>query len=226
MQKKDVLKSIEYYCTKETNNICPFSHEKCKKVGRADLGVCSLYHNGNHQIICPNLFSKINFVKLVAKRIIGTDNVDFLKEFKAGNNFIDYIVVDKNDPSNYFGLEIQALDTSGNYRWLFGNKVKPFCINWKTTKKTIVSQLISKAQIFKKAKKHLVLLIQDTFLNYLEADKYLFSPNKLIHICSLKYDGNKFVYYSFHSLNVTELNSLLIESEFDLNKAVVEKFTK
>ena len=131
--------------------------------------------------------------------------------------------MDKFDESNYVGVELQSLDTSGNYRWIFGDKVKPFCINWKTTKKTIFSQLIAKVNIFKKQNKRMVLVIQDSFSEYLNITDSTFDRSKDLYILSVHYDGNSMTDVSMYSLSLEEIVSLMLETnDIDLNKIIYE----
>lgn len=146
-------KRFDYFCDTDGNTICPFTKKRCFKLSRAKIGICALEHNGEKQIICPSAFPKNQIFDLIANNVIKSNQYLLFNEVKLGDNFLDFLMVDRNNRNNYCGIEFQALDTTGNYRWLFGNKVKPFCINWKTTKKTIISQLITKAKIFSSEKK-------------------------------------------------------------------------
>lgn len=221
MQRTDVNKQIEFYCEKNANQICPFSLEKCKKIVRSDLGVCSFFHKNSNQIICPNVFSRSSFIELISNKFLHTTNIEIYKEVKIGNNFIDYIIMDKIHPTNIVAIELQALDTSGNYKWVFGAKAKPFCINWKTTKKTILSQLVSKVSIFKKISKKVALVIQNTFFDYLKFKKNKFDETKDFHILTYQYENEGFINPTFYSYEFDELIDALVDNErIDLDDLV------
>lgn len=221
MQKIGANKRIESYCEKNGNTTCPFSHEKCIKLSRCDIGVCSFFHKKSDQIICPRLFEQFPFIQYLAMKILKAETIEVHKEVKVGNNYIDYILVNSSDNSDYLGVELQTLDTSGNYKWVFGEKTKPFCINWKTTKKTILSQLICKVRLFEKNKKKLVLVIQDTFFDYLKLKKTEYDSAKNIHILSCSYHDKHFGNPILHSYSFNDLIDSMIEDEnIDLNAIV------
>ena len=221
MQRQDAIKRIEFYCEKGKDVVCPFSSEKCQKVSRSQLGICSFVHQGKEQIICPNLLLKFDYLSLIASQILNTTSYTVIKEAKINNNFIDFILVDKNNTKNYCGVEVQTLDTSGNYQWVFGEKVKPFCVNWKTTKKTIFSQLLEKVPLFLENNKKLVLTIQDTFFDYCRFPNNEFDLEKDFHVLELAYSNYEFVGFSLHSYDYIDLLSLFRHEEsIDLDRII------
>lgn len=221
MQKNDANKRVEFYCRAKENTLCPFSNEKCIKISRCDIGICSFYHKEADQIICPHLFRQSDFIEFIAKNVLKAETYNVYKEVKAGNNFIDYIIVNSNKSDDYLAVELQSLDTSGNYKWVFGEKTKPFCINWKTTKKTILSQLLCKIRLFENNNKKLVLVIQDTFFAYLKLNKLKYDDSKKFHVLSYSYVDKRFCNpllfsYSFDDL----INCIIEDEEIDLNSIV------
>ena len=217
-------KNVEFYCTREGNTICPFTKTKCIKINRQILGACAFSHLQNETVICPRIFKKINFEEIISKRVLGTDSFLVLKEVKIGNNFIDQIIVDGKDNNNFCGVEIQALDTTGNIESLFGEKYKPFCVNWKTTIKTIQSQLLEKISIFKKNKKSIVLVIQDIFFQRMFSKKYCFDLNKEFHVLVLKYVDKTLSFVDLYSYTLDEyINEILDVNDYPLAKLVQEK---
>lgn len=213
------------FCEKDKMIVCPLTSKKCFKLSKSDIGVCALEHNGLKQIICPSLFPKKKIFDLIADKIIKTNNYSIFSEVKLGDNFLDYLMVDKNVGDNYCGIEFQALDTTGNYRWLFGEKVKPFCINWKTTKKTILSQLITKAKIFLDEKKKIVLVIQSSFLRYLNFQNLKQTINGDIIILAFDYVNTKFSNLELHSICFDDLLTAFTAGSVSL-KDVVNKTIK
>lgn len=226
MQKIDANKRVEFYCQANGNTLCPFSNEKCIKLSRCDMGICSFYHKEADQIICPNLFRQSDFIEFIAKNVLKAETFNVYKEVKVGNNFIDYIIVNSNNGDDYLAVELQSLDTSGNYKWVFGEKTKPFCINWKTTKKTILSQLLCKIRLFENNNKKLVLVIQDTFFDYLKLNKLKYDDSKKLHVLSYSYVDKRFCNPSLFSYSFDDLINCIIEDEkIDLNN-IVSKLCK
>lgn len=224
MLKEDALKKIEYYCEKDKSVICPFSNEKCSKVSRSQIGVCSFVHQNKEQIICPKLFLKSDYFSIIFNKLFNSNSFTVLKEVKLNSNFIDFVLVDKNNNNNYCAVEVQTLDTSGNYKWVFGEKVKPFCINWKTTKKTIISQLLEKVPIFSKNGKKLVLVIQDTFFDYCGFSNNEYDQAKDIHVLKLSYHNHEFVSFQFSSYYYNDLLNLFkTDDDIDLDR-VIKKY--
>lgn len=213
MDYKHLYKELEWHCKRGSNTVCPFSHAKCQKINRAEYGICSVAHNGTMQIICPCLLSRCEFINFIASNILNCGSVSCFKEVKVGSNFLDYLLVDKNDETNYCGVELQALDTTGNYKWVFGDKVKPFCINWKTTKKTIISQIISKERIFNKAGRPLVLVLQDSLFKYIGFKKSQFNKTKSIHVLSVHYEKSKIDLIDINSFEVSDFVNLMCGDE-------------
>ena len=221
MQRIGANKNIEYYCEKSGNTVCPFSGEKCRKISRCEIGICSFRHGGSDQIICPELFKQSSFIDYIAKNVLNAEAFEVYREVKVGNNFIDYVIIDSRNSSSYLAVELQTLDTSGNYRWVFGEKTKPFCINWKATKKTILSQLLCKARLFGKNNKKLVMVIQDTFFKYLQFNETAYDGSKNLHVLSYSYNGKKLVNPILRSYSFDDLIDSLIEDEnIDLNSII------
>ena len=86
---------------------------------------------------------------------------------------------------DFVGIELQTLDTTGTVwpeRQRFLDSVglptdksdvespKRFGMNWKMTAKTILIQLHHKTQTLEFLNKHLVLVVQDIFLDYLKRE--------------------------------------------------------
>lgn len=221
MRNKPCDKQIEYSCVSGVNDICPFNSKRCKKLPRSNIGICSFLHGGSQQIICPCVFEKSDYRVIIEKKILGCRSSSVYPEVKIGDNFFDYLVVDDDNEKQYCAVEIQSLDTTGNYKWVLGEKVKPFCINWNTTKKTIISQLITKLTIFQSVGKAVVLVIQDSFWKYLSKQTYAFDKSKELHILSYHYYDGRFDGYELMSLTFDELCSLLFsEKEYDVDKIV------
>ncbi len=180
---------------------CPFLERQCIKVRKSQpkisIGTCSvLYGEENRAIlICPFRF--------LERRQIFTDCIHLLSLHEPGNELhivpeisipggsVDYFLVSvKSDKvRDFVGIELQTLDTTGTVwpeRQRFVNSLglstlkkdvtskKSFGMNWKMTAKTILVQLHHKIRTFEHINKHLVLVIQDHLLSYLQ-EQFQFS---------------------------------------------------
>lgn len=224
MQIRDASELFETKCT--SSGSCPFSHGKCLKVKRQINPVCSYYFKGNSQIICPNRFLAYDFLGYISNFFFPGELTQILKEVKLGNNYVDFVIVSKDD---YVAVELQSLDTCGSYLHFDDPKNhKPFCINWKTTAKTIISQLISKVGMFKEHGRKVVLVIQDSFMDYLK-NQGIFKTNELnkkddLLILSLSIKPDSYGVSSFSSLSYGELvQSVFREKPIDIDSLVFER---
>ena len=176
---------------------CPYISRKCIKVRKSQpdvsIGTCSVYYgrSRDHILICPN--------RLLARRQIFTDCLHLLTLHEPGNELhlipevsipggsVDYFLVSvkRGRVEDFVGIELQTLDTTGTVwpeRQRFLDNVglatdindvessKRFGMNWKMTAKTILIQLHHKTQTLEFLNKHLVLVIQDIFLDYLKRE--------------------------------------------------------
>lgn len=173
---------------------CPYLNRTCIKVRKSSpaisIGTCSvLYGRGNDPvIICP--------YRLLERRQVFIDCLHLLTLHEPGNELhvvseislpggsVDYFLVSVRNAKvkDFVGIELQTLDTTGTVwperqRFLQeqgfevdaadADSKKVFGMNWKMTAKTILVQLHHKIQTFENINKHLVLVIQDTFLRYM-----------------------------------------------------------
>lgn len=176
---------------------CPYISRKCIKVRKSQpdlsIGTCSVYYGRSRDqiLICPN--------RLLARRQIFTDCLHLLTLHEPGNELhlipevsipggsVDYFLVSakRNRVQDFVGIELQTLDTTGTVwperqRFLQSvglptdksdvESLKRFGMNWKMTAKTILIQLHHKTQTLEFLNKHLVLVVQDIFLDYLKRE--------------------------------------------------------
>jgi hypothetical protein len=176
---------------------CPFLDRKCLKTRKSQpnisIGTCSVACGTALQpvIICP--------FRLLERSQVFTDCIHLLRLHEPGNELrvvselsvpggsIDYCVVSvrAGKPVDFVGLEFQTLDTTGTVwperqRFLkrHGVKVKAadakspksFGMNWKMTAKTVLVQLHHKISTFEHVNKHLVLVLQDCLLDYMQRE--------------------------------------------------------
>ena len=174
MQKKDANNILNIGAIKNTQELCPFTNVKCIKISKTDLGICSYCFKNVDQVICPKFFNKTNFIEKAANIVFSHSNFKVLKEVKYKTNYFDFIVVDANEDSNFFVIELQTLDTCGSYKHFYNKTSKPLSINWKTTEKNLISQIIEKSTILNEYNSKLVVVVQNSlyeYMNLLESDK-------------------------------------------------------
>jgi hypothetical protein len=174
---------------------CPFLGRKCLKNRKSEpaitIGTCTMAYGktSSPTMICP--------FRLLERSQIFTDCIHLLTLHEPGNELrivgelaipggsIDYCLVSVRDgkPRDFIGIELQTMDTTGTVwperqRFLqdHGVRVKrkdassdsAFGMNWKMTAKTILVQLNHKIVTFEHLSKHLVLVLQDHLLAYMQ----------------------------------------------------------
>jgi hypothetical protein len=184
---------------------CPYLNRKCVKTRKSSpditIGTCSMLYGKERKdvIICPHRF--------LEKRQIFTDCLHLLSLHEPGNQLhivseigipggsVDYFLVSARNGKvkDFAGIELQALDTTGTIwperqRFLRSKGIevsdeslkskKTYGMNWKMTAKTILVQMHHKVQTFQEINRHLVLVIQDHFMNYITQE---FSFSHLNH---------------------------------------------
>lgn len=178
-----------------TNQHCSFLNKKCIKTRKSQpeisIGTCTVKYGINDVIICPH--------RLLEKRKIFIDCIHLLTLHEPGNELhvisevsipggsIDYFLVSAKDNKvkDFVGIELQTLDTTGTVwperqRFLKSinikvtnsdsDSAKPYGMNWKMTAKTILVQLHHKIETFEHLSKHLVLVVQDCLLDYMQKE--------------------------------------------------------
>lgn len=176
---------------------CPFLARKClknrKSAPELTIGSCTVAAGKERMrvMICP--------FRLLQRRQIFTDCLHLLALHEPGNELhlvseldvpggsIDYCLVSVRDgkPTDFVGIELQTLDTTGTVwpeRQRFAHQhgisvkhsdrtsKKTFGLNWKMTAKTILVQLHHKIQTFEHVSKHLVLVAQDHLFAYMKKE--------------------------------------------------------
>ena len=202
---------------------CPFLGKKCIKVRKSEpavsIGTCSVTHGQSRQpmLICP--------FRLLEKNKIFLDCLHLLLLHEPGNELhvvpevsvpggnVDYFLTSVKGAKvvDFTGIELQTMDTTGTVwpaRQRFLRSVgkanlreeratyRTYGMNWKMTAKTTLIQLHHKIQTFEAINKHLVLVTQDSLLNYLQ-NNFAFD-----HIGAAK-QGNSM---QFHAYQFRERN--------------------
>jgi len=180
---------------------CPYLNRKCVKVRKSQpeisIGTCSVRYGRQKRpiAICP--------YRLLERRQVFTDCLHLLSLHEPGNELhilpeisipggsVDYFVasVRGSKVKDFVGIELQTLDTTGTVwparqKYLSQAGVTPiseppveyktYGMNWKMTAKTILIQLHHKVETLEAIDKHLVLVIQDFLLQYLQ-DQFQFA---------------------------------------------------
>lgn len=197
---------------------CPYTARPCFKVRKSDssvaIGTCSVRIRKERVplAICPN--------RLLENHQVFLDCIHLLRRHEPGNQLhivpevsvpggsVDYFLVSaKNEnPVDFVGIEFQTLDTTGTVwpaRQRFLRSVgldaeiavadadKSYGVNWKMTAKTILMQMHHKTETFEVLGRHLVLVVQDLFLNYM-ADEFNFG-----HLAEPVEDGDSLHFHAY-----------------------------
>jgi hypothetical protein len=212
---------------------CPYSDKLCYKVRKSQpeisIGTCIVHYGLKNQpiIICPN--------RLLQNRKVFLDCIHLLQLHQPGNDIhviselsvpggsVDYVIASVKDGRviDFTGIEFQTLDTTGtiwperqkllkNYGVLseISEDDRTFGMNWKMTAKTILIQLHHKISTFEYLQKHLVLIIQDYFFDYMKKEFDFSSINNPALI------GDSL---QFHSYSLSENNSLKLKERVSTN---------
>jgi hypothetical protein len=176
---------------------CPYLGRKCIKVRKSEpeqtIGTCTVLYGRRPIpiIICPN--------RLLERHQVFIDCLHLLTAHEPGNQLhvvpevsvpggsVDYFLVSAKGSKvrDFVGIELQTLGTTGTVwperqRFLKEQGVgygqsgsigdKSYGMNWKMTAKTVLMQLHHKVQTFESVSKHLVLVVQDAFLGYMQSE--------------------------------------------------------
>jgi Restriction endonuclease NotI len=242
-----------------TNQHCSFLNRKCIKSRKSQpeisIGTCTVKYGKNDVIICPH--------RLLEKRKIFIDSIHLLTLHEPGNELhvisevsipggsIDYILVSAKDNKvkDFVGIELQTLDTTGTVwperqRFLKSlnidvadsdsDSAKPYGMNWKMTAKTILVQLHHKIETFEHLSKHLVLVVQDCLLDYMQKEfsfSHISKTAKIgdsmhFHSYQLKEKDNGF-HLSLHERMSTDSEGISkcmgLQAEANMNQKLVQK---
>jgi hypothetical protein len=176
---------------------CPFLKRRCIKIRKSQpvntIGTCTVLHGSQESrpiVICPHRF--------LGRYQVFTDCIHLLTLHEPGNELhivpeisipggsVDYFLVSAQDAKvkDFAGIEFQTLDTTGTVwperqRFLLAQGVgvdesdiqtkKGYGMNWKMTAKTTLVQLHHKVQTFEGLGKHLVLVVQNHFMDYMHS---------------------------------------------------------
>jgi hypothetical protein len=174
---------------------CPYLGRKCLKTRKSQseiaIGTCSVTYGRKAMniVICP--------YRLLERRQVFIDCIHLLTLHEPGNELhilgeimipggnVDYFLVSARGKKvvDFVAIEWQTMDTTGTVwpeRQRFAKSAglqveqsdiantRTFGMNWKMTAKTILVQLHHKVQTFETLNKHLVLVVQDHLLAYMQ----------------------------------------------------------
>ncbi len=220
---------------------CPFSGTKCVKTRKSKpsvaIGTCTIFYQGSDVIICPFRLLDNNQIFLDCLHLLSAhepgNQIHLIPEVQIPGGNVDYFLVSARNGKvmDFAGIELQTLDTTGTVwperqRLLAreGCKVaqrdldsaRSFGMNWKMTAKTILVQMHHKAQTFEAINKHLVLVVQEPLMKYMEQE---FDFN---HVSSPLL-GNTVHFHSYALINVDGVMKLSLASRKSTDSAGIGK---
>lgn len=202
---------------------CPFTRLTCFKVRKSQpeisIGTCTVKYGRDEKgiIICPKRLLQRNQVFMDCIHLLSVhepgNELHVVSEIGIPGGSVDYFLVSTihGKVKDFVAIEFQTLDTTGTV-WparqrllselgfdidLSSIENKSFGMNWKMTAKTILVQLHHKIGTIENLNKHLVLIIQDYFLDYIKK-KFNFG-----HLNEQPRNGDSF---HIHSYQLIEQN--------------------
>lgn len=177
---------------------CPYLAKKCIKVRKSEpeisIGTCSVSYGRSPKrriLICPFRLLERNQIFLDCIHLLSMhepgNELHAISEVSVPGGSVDYFLVSVRNEviRDFVGLELQTMDTTGSVwparqQFLLSESVidendesnhsQRYGMNWKMTAKTILIQLHHKIRTFEAVSKHLVLVIQDHLLEYLQSN--------------------------------------------------------
>ncbi len=175
---------------------CPFTNRTCIKIRKSQpnitIGTCTVSYGRDNKsvMICPN--------RVLERKQIFLDCIHLLTLHEPGNELhvvqevaipggsVDFFLVSVRDNGvvDFVAIELQTLDTTGTV-WPARQKFlreknldneydaedsRSYGMNWKMTAKTVLIQMNHKIQTLENLNKHLVLVIQDHLLSYMQRE--------------------------------------------------------
>jgi hypothetical protein len=173
---------------------CPFLNRRCVKIRKSEpdltIGTCVVRHGVRESrdiVICPHRLLNHGQVFIDCLHLLTLHEpgnaLHRLSEIDIPGGSVDYFLVSTFNGKvvDFVGIELQSLDTTGTIwpaRQAFLQSVgllkktrvdfRPFGMNWKMTAKTTLLQMHHKVETFQGLGKHLVLVLQDVVLDYMQ----------------------------------------------------------
>jgi hypothetical protein len=180
-----------------TSQRCPYLGRTCIKVRKSEpsiaIGTCSVQVGSaqpQEALICPHRFLErgqifFDCLHLLTRHEPGNE-LHCIPEISVPGGSVDYVLASTRAGKvlDFVGIELQALDTTGTLWPLRQNFLhsqgalpnapesaeRPYGLNWKMTAKTTLVQLHHKVETFEVLGKHLVLVVQDVLLAYMQRE--------------------------------------------------------
>ncbi len=178
-----------------SQQLCPYSGKRCYKTRKSKpntaIGTCTVQYQKNNIIICPNRLLESNQIFIDCLHLLTLhepgNELYVIPEVSIPGGNVDYFLVSSRDEQvmDFAGIELQTMDTTGTV-WPERQRLlkehgfsvdaadienkKSFGMNWKMTAKTILIQMHHKSETFEYLNKHLVLIIQRPFFEYISRE--------------------------------------------------------
>lgn len=190
------------------SQFCQYTKKRCFKVRKSEpdisIGTCVVKYGKQNDdiIICPHRLLQNNQIFIDCIHLLTLhqpgNELHIVSEVSIPGGSVDYFLVSSDETRkviDFVGIELQTMDTTGTV-WperqlalyelgqlpMKPNIDKTFGMNWKMTAKTILVQLHHKIQTFQSINKHLVLIVQDPLLQYIQREfsfAHVHEPSRL-----------------------------------------------
>lgn len=241
------------------SQFCQYTKKKCFKVRKSEpdisIGTCVVKYGKQNDdiIICPHRLLQNNQIFIDCIHLLTLhqpgNELHIVSEVSIPGGSVDYFLVSTDETRkviDFVGIELQTMDTTGTV-WperqlalyelgqipMEPNIDKTFGMNWKMTAKTILVQLHHKIQTFQSINKHLVLIVQDPLLQYMQREfsfAHVHEPSRLgdsMQFHSYRFLQNNADYkiklehrYSTDSNGISKLLGLNAEANIGLEEIV------
>lgn len=190
------------------SQFCQYTKKRCFKVRKSEpdisIGTCVVKYGKQNDdiIICPHRLLQNNQIFIDCIHLLTLhqpgNELHIVSEVSIPGGSVDYFLVSTDETRkviDFVGIELQTMDTTGTVwpeRQLALYELgqlpmepsidKTFGMNWKMTAKTILVQLHHKIQTFQSINKHLVLIVQDPLLQYIQREfsfAHVHEPSRL-----------------------------------------------
>lgn len=218
---------------------CPYLQRACLKTRKSQplitIGTCSMIYGKEQKdiIICPHRLLErrqifLDCIHLLTLHEPGNE-LHVVSGVGIPGGSVDYVLVSvrNKEVRDFVGIELQTLDTTGTVwpnrqRFLQSQGMtrpeegfsmdpdKNFGINWKMTAKTILMQLHHKVLTFEEINKHLTLVVQDHFADYIQ------KTFRLSHLSNARIGDSTHVHV-YHLMQQKESGSFRLELDIRLS---------
>ena len=173
------------------NQRCPFMDDECMKFRKSEpdvkIGTCSLGMKNNNtfvpSVVCPRRIEVPSIFRAVKQIVFGDAPTSLIREVNMGIGSFDYVLVlcDGSTIQDFCCVEIQANGTTGTpwaavkdmkERGRYLSNAYSYGFNLANQyQKTMMQQIYKKGRVTEKWKKHLIVVLQDVGLEYLQRSR-------------------------------------------------------